>query len=74
MTSEQHENGTDIDWECDSDQFQCKTYGQCIAEEFRCDLYVDCQDSSDELDCSDELRGGTGQASECKFCLKSLRM
>lgn len=41
---------------CSNDEFQCKN-GRCIAQALRCDLTFDCDDWSDELECSfDQFR------------------
>jgi len=39
--------------ECQSDQFQCRHSGLCIATRFRCDGIYQCggDDTSDELGC-----------------------
>ncbi len=36
---------------CRDDQFTCTT-GQCIGSELRCDRKYDCDDGSDEQECS----------------------
>ena len=36
---------------CGDFEFKCKQ-GQCIRDEFRCDNNNDCEDGTDETDCS----------------------
>lgn len=37
---------------CTADQFQCRD-GSCISNSSKCDQKVDCEDASDEMNCSE---------------------
>ncbi len=47
---------------CNSKQVACATGGQCVLKELVCDLFPDCDDGSDEYNCSKYLLffGGCG--------------
>ena len=38
--------------ECGNGKFKCISSGLCIPEEWKCDNTADCQDLSDELNCT----------------------
>ena len=40
-----------LDQECKENEFQCDN-GRCISTNWRCDREDDCNDNSDEVDCS----------------------
>jgi len=37
---------------CDESEFECHTSGLCIPEDYVCDGDDDCEDKSDEINCS----------------------
>uniref|UniRef100_A0A3Q3R9I1 MAM domain-containing protein n=1 Tax=Monopterus albus TaxID=43700 RepID=A0A3Q3R9I1_MONAL len=66
---------------CGVDQFQCAYSFQCIPESWRCDQEPDCNDKSDEEDCSTSLPGTLPPQDRCSagyfqcsnsFCLPSI--
>ena len=42
--------------DCQNEQFQCITTGECVPADYLCDMYPDCEDGSDEYN---------AQCSEC---------
>ncbi|MPD06664.1 Low-density lipoprotein receptor-related protein 1B [Portunus trituberculatus] len=38
--------------QCQADEFRCKSNGVCVPGTFQCDDEADCDDGSDEDDCS----------------------
>lgn len=38
---------------CSPEQFQCKSTGKCISPDWRCDYDKDCEDGTDEMNCSE---------------------
>ncbi|XP_071943214.1 low-density lipoprotein receptor-related protein 2-like [Antedon mediterranea] len=54
---------------CTSDEFRCYD-GQCLNRTLRCDINPDCQDGSDEMNCSPEECGSTRFACTSGECIR----
>lgn len=61
---------------CSNDHFRCEIDGTCIPNTWLCDDHVDCDDGSDEIECSKLFHGSGFIFSEahCRFHVSERRI